>query len=55
MDKKAKLEKEIAELEKKMEKDHFGGLFDRTTQKRSMNRLQKLRKELENLTKKGKK
>jgi len=55
MDKKTKLEKEIAELEKKLDKDHFGGLLDRATQKRNMNRLQKLRKELENLAKKGKK
>lgn len=55
MDKKTRLEKEIAELEKKLDKDHFGGLFDRATQKRNMNRLQKLRKELENLAKKGKK
>ena len=55
MDRKAKLEKEVAELEKKMDKDHFGGLIDRGTHKRNMNRLQKLRKDLEALTKKGKK
>ena len=55
MDEKTRLEKEIAELEKKMDKDHFGGLFDRNAQKRNMVRLQKLRKELEVLTKKGKK
>jgi len=46
-----KLEKEIKELEQKLEKNHFGGLFDRNARKKDENRLKKLRKELERLQK----
>jgi uncharacterized protein (UPF0335 family) len=49
MDKIEKLEREIKEQEKKMEKDHFGELFNKGQQKKNMNRLLKLRKELEEL------
>ncbi|SYZ73320.1 hypothetical protein TRIP_C21438 [Candidatus Zixiibacteriota bacterium] len=49
MDKKAALEKEIVELEKKLSRNHFGGLFYQAQQKKDMNRLTKLRKELEKL------
>ncbi len=49
MDKKSQLEKELKELEKKLDKDHFGELFNKSQHKRDMNRLQKLKKELEEL------
>ena len=49
MDKIERLEREIKELEKKMDKNHFGELFNKGQQKRDMNRLLKLRKELEDL------
>jgi len=51
MDEKEKLEKEIANLEKKLEKDHFGGLFDKNARKKDENRLRKLKKELEKIVK----
>lgn len=44
-----KLREEIAELEKLMEKDHFGGLFDKGRQDKNYNRLKKLKKELKKL------
>ena len=44
-----KLREEIAELEKTMEKDHFGGLFDKARQDKNYNRLKKLKKELKKL------
>lgn len=44
-----KLREEIAELEKLMEKDHFGGLFDKARQDKNYNRLKKLKKELKKL------
>jgi hypothetical protein len=47
MDKKTKLEKEIKDLETKLSKDHFGELFNKTQHKKDLNRLQKLKKELE--------
>jgi anthranilate phosphoribosyltransferase len=47
MDKREQIEKEIEELEKKFDKNHFGGLFEQAQHKKDMNRLQKLRKELE--------
>ena len=50
-----KLREEIAELEKLMEKDHFGGLFDRARQDKNYNRLKKLRKELKKLEGESKK
>ncbi len=53
MDKKSQLEKEIRELEKKLDKDHFGELFNKAQHKKDINHLQKLKKELEML--KGKK
>jgi hypothetical protein len=53
MDKVAGLEREIAELEKKLSQNHFGGLLNQAQQKKDMNRLIKLRKELEKM--KGKK
>ncbi|UCD17128.1 MAG: hypothetical protein JSV44_11860 [Candidatus Zixiibacteriota bacterium] len=54
MDKIKRLEREIEELENSMKKNPFGGLFDRAARKRAENRLKKLRKELEELTKKKK-
>jgi len=49
---KEQLEKEIKELEKKLDKDHFGGLFNKAQHKKDINRLAKLKKELEELGKK---
>ena len=48
-----KLEDDIKRLEEKLQKDHFGTLFDRNTRVKEENRLKKLRKEMEKL-KKGK-
>ncbi len=50
-----KLREEIAELEKVMEKDHFGGLFDKNRQDKNYNRLKKLKKELKKLEESNKK
>jgi len=47
MDEKTKLEKEIQELEKKLSNDHFGGLLNKAQHNKDMNRLKKLKKELE--------
>ncbi len=47
MDEKTKLEKEIQELEKKLANDHFGGLLNKAQHEKDMNRLKKLKKELE--------
>lgn len=47
MDKRSQLENEIKELEKKLGKDHFGELFNKSQHKKDINRLQKLQKELE--------
>jgi hypothetical protein len=47
MDEKTKLEKEIQALEKKLANDHFGGLLNKAQHDRDMNRLKKLKKELE--------
>lgn len=44
-----KLRDEIANLEELMEKDHFGGLFDKGRQDKNYNRLKKLRRELKKL------
>jgi len=44
-----KIEKEIAELEKKLAKDHFGAIVDQTSRRREENRLKKLRRELSKL------
>lgn len=49
MDAREKLEKEIADLEKRLEKDHFGGLINKDQRRKNENRLNKLRKELEKL------
>ncbi len=54
MDEKEKLQKEIERLEKKLTKDHFGGLVNQAGRRKDENRLKKLRKELEKLGKKGK-
>ncbi len=54
MDKILKLEREIKELEKKIDKDHFGELFNKGQQKKNMSRLLKLQKELAELKKKMK-
>lgn len=51
MDAMEKLEKEIADLEKRLEKDHFGGLVNKDQRRKNENRLNKLRKELEKLKK----
>jgi len=50
MERKEKIEREIANLEKKLQKDHFGGIVDHAARKRDEKRLAKLRKELESLT-----
>jgi len=55
MDRIRKLEREIEELEKKIQKDHFGSLFDPATRKKDEARLKKLKKELERLQKEGRK
>jgi valyl-tRNA synthetase len=47
MEEKTKLEKEIQELEKKLGNDHFGGLLNKAQHNKDMNRLKKLKKELE--------
>jgi hypothetical protein len=54
MDEKEKIEKEIERLEAKLSKDHFGGLMDKGGRRKDENRLIKLRKELEKLSKKKK-
>lgn len=51
MDRMHKLEKEIKNLQEKLEKDHFGGLLNQATRKKDESRLSKLRKELERLRK----
>nr|MBN2277877.1 hypothetical protein [candidate division Zixibacteria bacterium] len=51
MDKIQKLELEIERLEEKMEKNHFGGLFNKDERKRDENKLRKLKRELEQLQK----
>lgn len=50
-----KLREEIAELEKVMEKNHFGGLFDKGRQDKNYNKLKKLKKELKKLEEENKK
>lgn len=50
MDQKSRLEKEIKDLEIKLNKDHFGELFNKAQHKKDINRLQKLKKELADLT-----
>ena len=54
MDEKEKLQKDIEKLEEKLSKDHFGGLINKAGRKKDEKRLNKLRKELEKLTKKSK-
>jgi len=44
-----KIKEEIAKLEKLIEKDHFGGLLDKSRADQNYNRLKKLRKELKKL------
>jgi len=51
MDRKQKLEKEIAQLEKKLQKDHFGGIIDKNARRKDETRLSKLKKELDKLSK----
>lgn len=46
-----KLENEIKRLEKKLSKDHFGGLIDSSGRKRDEKKLFKLKKELEKIRK----
>jgi hypothetical protein len=55
MNPREKLESEIKKLEALLEKDHFRGVVDLQSRKREENRLKKLRKELEELNKKGQK
>ncbi len=45
---KIKLERRIAELEKRLDTGNFRGLVDRENLKRDEDKLKKLRKELEN-------
>jgi hypothetical protein len=40
------LEKEIADLQKRIDSNHFGGLFNQAQLKKEMNHLAKLKKEL---------
>ena len=47
MDEKTKLEKEIQELEKKLANDHFRDSSNKAQHNKDMNRLKKLKKELE--------
>ncbi len=47
-----KLKKEIEELELQLEKNRFGGIFERNARVRQEKKLAKLRKALENLEKK---
>ena len=54
MEPREKLEKEIAELEKTLSKDHFGGVVDKAGRRKKEDRLNKLKKELEKLIKEGK-
>ena len=54
MDARQKLEKEIEALEKRLEKDHFGGLINKDQRRKNENRLNKLKKELEKLKKEEK-
>ena len=54
MTEKEKIEKEIEELEKQLEKNPFGGIFDKGGRKKQENKLKKLKKSLVELTK-GKK
>jgi len=48
------VKKEIEELEKQLEKNPFGGIFDKGGKKKLENKLKKLNKKLEELSK-GKK
>jgi hypothetical protein len=50
VDAKSRLEREIKELEIKLAKDHFGELFNKAQHKKDLNRLQKLKKELDQLS-----
>ena len=51
MDQLEKLEKDIKSLEEKIEKNRFGGLFDKVTRERDEKKLRKLKKELAKLEK----
>jgi hypothetical protein len=51
MTEKERIEKEIEELEKKLQNDHFGGIFDKGGRKKQENKLKKLKKSLAELTK----
>ena len=51
MDKIKKLEKQIEQLREQLEKNKFGGIFDRESRTRSEKKLRKLEKELEELKK----
>jgi len=51
VEERQKLEGEIRKLEEKLQKDHFGSLFNRNARKKEENRLKKLRKQLERLNK----
>jgi hypothetical protein len=46
-----RLKEEIAKLERLIEKDHFGGLLDKSRADHNYKRLKKLRKELKKLEK----
>ena len=55
MEKKIKkLEREIKELETKLGKNRFGGLFDAAARRRDEKKLRRLQKELEHLLKTSK-
>ena len=51
MDRRQKLEREIALLEKKLQKDHFGGIIDKNARRKDEIRLNKMKKELEKILK----
>jgi len=55
MEKIEKLENEIERLAEKIEKDHFGGLFNKDERRRIENKIKKLKKELEQIKKAKKK
>lgn len=46
-----KLKRQIKEIETRLEKSNFRGLLDRNARRRDEDRLKKLRKELEKLSK----
>jgi len=50
-----KLRDDIAKLEELMDKDHFGGLFDKGRRNKNYNRLKKLKRELKQLEEEDKK